>query len=429
MLSVLQLSRQLDRFEGAGIREQRDYMRYRVKAPIIGRLFLTRGQTSLTSVRDGLILELLANEKGRVTHIQLTKPIPPDIAHKYSSTADKDPDGITHIKIHGDKPFALSLLKELRLIESTLSFMYPEHPVDRIRVDRISEEWLADSEVEKQRLKVHAFSSRKSGPPPVVVIPGQIDRCFQFAPRYESLMVPLAFYREGMTSFQEERFIPAFYNFYFVIEDFFADGKTATKEILKAFSSSSLLTTLLQRSLQSFAQHRDHGPALKKLFHDVKCDFTIEGAREFLIATRGNLHHYFSKSPRTTGTPFNDAVFEPVALLAMELALGAIFDRTTELDKVAGSPGPLSDTPDTVPFTVTEVPFRPEMADRLPGATHVYHVALKPDYEIEQPSVTVSCDKMILKPVLSLGGPISGNCIQAQKGRQFTLRGSTGSAV
>jgi hypothetical protein len=63
------------------------------------------------------------------------------------------------------------------------------------------------------------------------------------------------------------------------------------------------------------------------------------------------------------------------------------------------------------------------MADRLPGATHVYHVALKPDYEIEQPSVTVSCDKMILKPVLSLGGPISGNCIQAQKGRQFTFTG------
>jgi hypothetical protein len=44
--------------------------------------------------------------------------------------------------------------------------------------------------------------------------------------RYSSMIVLIAFFREGKNDYIEQKFINAFFNFYFVLEGMFGNGKT-----------------------------------------------------------------------------------------------------------------------------------------------------------------------------------------------------------
>lgn len=308
-------------------------MRYQVKAAVVGRLFLPPGEKMMAVERNGVVLQLTADARQRVREVSVTAPIPAEIADRFYSEIRKDPDGITHVKVFGDRDFSRSVRKELQLFESNFAFIYDEHPLDKIRWERWEEEFLPDNEEERQRIKVHRFSApRKAGPPPVVVKQKVLENCFKYAPRYELLMIPMGFYREGMTAFQEERYVTAFYNFYFVIEDFFANGKTSEAQVLREFESSDRMRQFIERVLQNFSGRHDHVRNLRRFMDEEKCTFDVPGMMKFLFRVRGNLHHYFGKSPRPHATPFNQDDFEVVSLVAMFLAGSAILHRVIDIN-------------------------------------------------------------------------------------------------
>ena len=85
----------------------------------------------------------------------------------------------------------------------------------------------------------------------------------------------------------------------------------------------------------------EHIPAIESFFIQVRCPMTAAGLPRFLFRMRGNLHHYSRRSSQHAN-PLKQATFEPIALLAMDLARRAIMFRIVELNQLDSSHPPHS---------------------------------------------------------------------------------------
>lgn len=309
-------------------------MRYRLRAPVIGRLFVRPGDNPVVT-RDDLVLELHVDDKRRVREVSVTATVPPGVVHKFESKIVKVPGQLTEVKIGGDRNLHRRLLEELQMFEAAYAFeVGDDHPLYRVRWDLWREDFIAETEEEREKLTVRGFGAmRKQQPGPHIVDTRHLQRFFGHVRRYDELLIPLSFHREAMNDFQEEQYVQAFVNFYYIIEDFFADGKSSAKEVLKVFRASALLTEIITETLKHFSGIHRHDEALRASLQNTKLDYSVEGLMQLLILMRGNLHHFYSKSPRPHGTPLNQADFEWLALIALHISGLAILRRVVEINK------------------------------------------------------------------------------------------------
>lgn len=164
--------------------------------------------------------------------------------------------------------------------------------------------------------------------PDVVVKEDTFNILVREAPFFDILTVPIGFWREGNNQMDDKNYVQAFYSYFFVIEDLYADGKTGEKPVLKAFSESEELCRICVSAVSRFFGKGDEGEsALRRFIEAEGCQADRFGLQKFLFRMRGNLHHYFGKSPRPHPTPFNQQQFRSVALLALFIASLAIFEH------------------------------------------------------------------------------------------------------
>ena len=147
-------------------------------------------------------------------------------------------------------------------------------------------------------------------------------------------MVPKAFYKEGINEFTSRRYINAFYNFYFILEDIYGEGKTKNKDIVEAFKQSSEFVIIIERTLKDILERdKRHNNNIRNFCKEENVTFDTKGVIELLQKIRGNLHHYSSKSSKHLGTPFAHEEFESIAYLTMCLALQTIFLKIVHINQ------------------------------------------------------------------------------------------------
>lgn len=124
------------------------------------------------------------------------------------------------------------------------------------------------------------------------------------------------------------------YSHYFVIEGFFADGKTSERGVLKAFSSSEVFTGICEEALQQFfGTDYPDSKELRVLFELESCQPDVSGLQKFLFRLRGRTHHYSGRSSKLQATPFNQEQFRCVALLGMYLSTSAICGEVVAINR------------------------------------------------------------------------------------------------
>ncbi len=174
--------------------------------------------------------------------------------------------------------------------------------------------------------------------PDFVVRERAFNMLVRHAPFFDSLTVPIAFWREGGNQMDDKNYVQAFYSYFFVIEDLYADGKTGERPVLKAFSESEEFCRICVSTLpRFFGKGDEHESALRRFFEAEGCQADRFGLQKFLFRMRGNLHHYFGKSPRPHPTPFNQQQFHSVALLALFIATLAIFEHILAIKRALRS--------------------------------------------------------------------------------------------
>jgi hypothetical protein len=229
------------------------------------------------------------------------------------------------INIGGDRELYDRLISELQLLESDLSFA-TQGALRKIYWDNPSSiEFIPETESDTDIPTISSFSFHKAYPSgharfSMETIGGILNDTSQSM----QLRIAKAFWREGMEYHNQFKYIQAFYSFYFVVEDFFARGKTGEPEVIKLFTQSAEFREISQNGFTGILKEKRHKDKLLRLFVDGGLDPIPENLPKFLFRMRGKLHHYYSESSKLQGTPFNQADFESLSLLLMHIATETI---------------------------------------------------------------------------------------------------------
>ena len=240
------------------------------------------------------------------------------------------------IIIKRDPGLRQELIREFQELESIFSFD-TNGALKSIRWDEPKEEVIPETDEEKTRVSVSGFHFKKEYPDYHTKLDEKtFERIVQTKQLYISLVVPKAFYREGINEFHLRRYINAFYNFYFVLEDLYGQGKTKNKDVISAFKNSTEFKEYLEWVIKNHIDtHERHQANIQKFCSEEKVAYNVGGLIELLQKVRGNLHHYSTKSSKRVGSPFNHEDFESIAFLTMGLALRAILQRILEINRRA----------------------------------------------------------------------------------------------
>ena len=221
-----------------------------------------------------------------------------------------------------------AIREEIQTIEGLLSI----YGLDSIDTENLERCYIPDNESEAQCLQANNFQVSRQ-PLPDSAFPlsafDVIARSVLAANELRVLQAALGFFRKGRIDMQGARFIDAFYDFFFVIETLFADGKSRASAMADAFRGSPVLLTatreaLAGEGLRQLLRNRAHLNArfVEKYLRPDPLD-----ALGALIETRGFLHHHSGKRPGAWH-PNRNADFEIDANVAQEIASQVVFALT-----------------------------------------------------------------------------------------------------
>lgn len=283
-------------------------------------------QHAISVERDGIFFEFRTDKFSTLNEIAVSVNVPRDKIGKFASSAKKGKGEIAaSITIGGDKELHDKLTNELQILESNLAFA-SRGALKRIDWKTPKQKFIPEDPEEEKLVKISSFSYKSGYPDPIVTIsPESLKKLVLTSVPYNQLYIPKAFWREGLRFYQSAEYVNAFYNFYFVIEDFYADGKTGSKEVLRAFARSQEFEKVARKVLQQVAEKKTHHERLVEIIRDENCSLDPQGLQQVLYRMRGNLHHYCTKGNKVKGTPFSHQEFETIAFVAMltsTLAIG-----------------------------------------------------------------------------------------------------------
>lgn len=306
-------------------------MRYRIKAAVKGNIFI---EASISFESGSYKFEFQSSDQGKLETISVSKEVPRGKLESFrGSITPATGDEPTSIAVGTDLEMHEELVEQLQMVESAMSYS-TRFSLQKVDWETPDQEYVAETEEDNQILGVSAFTYGRDYPPTLTRVEEKTLRpLIELAPEYDELRVAKAFWREGMSHFHAFQFVPAFYQFYFVIEDFFANGKSGKNSVMSEFRKSSQFKEICGSSLAEINKEPRHAVSLRNYFDKFGCEETPEGLAELLFEMRGALHHYSSRSTRAKGNPFNQKDFETIALLTMHLVTLAIAYREIAISK------------------------------------------------------------------------------------------------
>jgi len=268
------------------------------------------------------VYELERNSTGIVEYISATVVVNDE--SQWPQLTNNPAPGVA-LDIKMSSPAFLFIEMELRVVEGLLAFW----GVESIDINNAEEFWLPDSDVEKERLKL--FSMKRSFNPltDAELHPTSFDlvaRSFIAALDSKDIEVPLSFFRKGRIDSRERRHIDAIYDFYFVLETVYGDGKTKNYQVKQALQESVELCQLVQATLadEFLLATMAREPKLLKSFEK---NYRNRSAQEILghfVELRGFLHHHTRRRPGMWH-PEDHSRFEFDALVLEHLTFAVAF--------------------------------------------------------------------------------------------------------
>ena len=127
----------------------------------------------------------------------------------------------------------------------------------------------------------------------------------------------------------EGQFVGAFYDFYFVLETLYGNGKTKNYAVEAEFKKSPLLRTAAQDALDfseaNFADQKIRMEFLKK-FQSLDAERLIH----YLVEKRGFLHHHTGRK-RNNWHPAHEKEYEIDALMIQGITLQVLVEEVYAL--------------------------------------------------------------------------------------------------
>ena len=301
-------------------------MKFGIKCRVDSNTEIGKKQIQVTV--DGMDFTLMSSEDGLLN--ELTVIVGTDKGNEFTSqvTPSNDPaKGQWILTIDVDQQIYNALMGMVQYLEASLSFL---SGVKKIYWDEAETVIIPENEEERTKYNVTNFSvTRKYPEGRSRLTVGELKTFIKQKSKLEPFTVTKLFHRDGMTEFGSFRYIQAFYNFYFVLEDLYGEGKTQNKDIEQKFKSNQILRDIIQNILDNVIKtNRNHLQSILNFLQEENKGFNVDGIIELIVRVRGNLHHYSRKSTKRKGTPLNQRDFESMAYLLMGISMRSIIQAT-----------------------------------------------------------------------------------------------------
>ncbi len=188
--------------------------------------------------------------------------------------------------------------------------------------------WTPESDSEKGAVELFSISSSREYAPDVIPLDEKFIRAVaEMCQKNPRLIVPMAFYREGSNEYRSFRYINAFYNWYFVLEDLYGKGKSKNKHVENAFLSSPVLAQAVDFAVREFKQksYERHRTNLEMELGSCGRKLEPKDLVRHLVWTRGRLHHFSQENPQARAIPFFHQEFESISYFLMTVVMNCVF--------------------------------------------------------------------------------------------------------
>jgi len=308
-------------------------MKYSLECVVDSKIFIGKEMKIVEGKKEYI---LTPNKDGMLAFIKIiTKVDNPE--RFYSKIEDNNEKIKPHITIEADPTVFDELESDLQYIESALAFI---GNLRRVHWYEPKEEWIPETEEEISKLKVFtAYFARKPSETPTRLKREHFLDVIRTKDRFDCLTTLKSFYRKGKNAFDQALYIDAFYNFYFIIEDLFGEGKTKNKQIEESFKTSTELKRIIDWVMDTVINTNEkHHKNISNILREKNLQNTPEGIIKLLVRMRGQLHHYTSKSSLKQPTPFVQMDFESLAFMTMGIAMKSLLNCQNRIKTQNQSP-------------------------------------------------------------------------------------------
>jgi len=279
----------------------------------------------LTPDRDGWLASIMISAE--ITHTEQV----------YSRLEPSDGTSKAKIIIERDRETYERIINEFQELESITSFASGGN-LGSIDWHSPKEHMIPESQDEEAEIHVASFEATWEYPEQQFNLTHEAFRELVYAKdSYRSLTVIKAFFREGTNEFNKFRYINAFYNLYFILEDLYGKGKTGTQAVIASFRKSPEFRESVDWVLKNHVNnHPRHRLALQNLCSQLNLGYESDGLIDLLGKVRNNLHHYSTSDAKKFWTPFRQKDFESIAFFTLGLAVRGIAFKEVEISKSLG---------------------------------------------------------------------------------------------
>jgi len=303
-------------------------MKYSLECRVDSRLLIGNS----LNVVDGAKEYIFSPDKdGFLASIKIITKV--ENPEKFYSKIEKENEKVKGITIESDETIVSDLKSDFQYLESSLAFV---GNLKKIHWEDAKHECMPETEEEKSKLEGFAFSFKRTHSDNATKLTKDIFmQIVKSKSKYDCLTTLKSFYREGKNFYDKFQYVNAFYNFYFIIEYLFGGGKTKNKQIEESYQSSEELKKTIKWAMNTqIKTSEEHSKSLSELLREFHLKDSAEDVIKLLVAMRGRVHHYTSKSSLRQATPLTQRDFQSIAFLTMTIAMMSILKEIAKINRV-----------------------------------------------------------------------------------------------
>ncbi len=274
---------------------------------------------------DHCMVFVSANDEGLISEIRVEVPAP-----SYGMVLprmDQGPDGIHRVVV----PHNLYEVIAETMLQKLESFGAFWAGIKKVHWEDAKREFVPETDDERKEILVNHLQYGRTPPKPMLVSKVTIQELASLPPSYEYLIVPMAFFREGMNDYREMRFVNSYCNFYYFLEGLYCKGATKNQKIMENLKSSPQVTTAVGEAI-AFLRHPANAEdfnTLKKEFSKRTWSFNVGDVIKYIVMVRGNVHHFDVDRRHVKHHPMNQRDFQATAFLIFTIAM-AIYPQLVD---------------------------------------------------------------------------------------------------
>ena len=201
------------------------------------------------------------------------------------------------IQVNRDEKLHSELMIAIQSLESILGFYFNVKNIHWNHVEAFVE---VENDAESSQIEVFRWFIKPGVTDAESEISGeQMALVISTAEQSEDLATTLAFYREGANDMRNLRYVSAFFNFYFVLEGLYGNGKTKNPAVEAEFKRSKRLVETVQAMIdRGLPKSYGEDEGILERLERMKKKCSVDNIIALMVSTRGDLHHHVGNPKR-----------------------------------------------------------------------------------------------------------------------------------